>query len=177
MNLEGKKDLVKEYKEIFSQSTFGVLIDHSGHTVEEITNFRKKIQQCNGQITVIKNTLAKRAIADTPYQELGEYFVNPRSLVYTKDNPFEASKIFKKEIESTDSEKAFHVIQGILMEGKKARVLSKKEILMLGSLPSREELLSKLCFVLNSPTQSFACSLKQIITKLVIILKNITDKQ
>jgi large subunit ribosomal protein L10 len=144
MNLQEKEGMVGELVENFNSAELAVLVGYQGCTCEELTGLRKKLKPAGGKFAVVKNTLARRAIAGTPREGLQELFVGPTAVIWSDEDPVTPAKIIKEF--AKESEK-FSVKAGFL-QGK---VLSAKEIESLASLPTREELLAKLLALINAP--------------------------
>ena len=130
-----KQDFVKHFNTALKEKEFLLVAHYKGLTVSEISSLRKKVKSSNSIFKVAKNTLAKRAIKDTNFENLDKLFVGPTSVAYS-DDPVSTSKVivdFAKENENLK-------ILGASMSGKE---LSLNEIKHLASLPSMETLRAK----------------------------------
>lgn len=174
MDRATKEELVKEYKNVFSSAVTGVLVDYKGLNVEEITELRKSLFEKNSRFRVLKNSLAKIAAEGTPFQELGEQFVETRALVYSDEDIAAPAKVIADAAKSNEKIK---LISGVLVSGEKSEILDDQGIKALGNLPSREELISKLLFVLNAPITNFARTLNEVPAKFVRTLQAIADSK
>jgi ribosomal protein L10 len=97
---------------------------------------------------VVKNNLARRAIAQTPHEKLDEWLVGPTALAFSTD-PVAAAKVAVKFSEGNDK---LQVVGGILGEQK----LDKAAVIALAKLPSLDELRAKFLAVLNAPASQIA---------------------
>ncbi len=174
MNKLEKEALIKEYNEIFSSAVSGVLVDYRGSSVEELTNLRKTLHNKDSKFRVVKNTLAKRAVTGTPYEGLSEYFVNTRAFVYSDSDAVAAAKILSKAADDNDN---LNLIAGSLVTGDVGEVLDVEGIKALSNLPSKEELIAKLLFVLNAPITNFVKVLNEVPASFVRTLQAIADSK
>ncbi len=138
-----------------------ILTTFQGITVEDDSKLRRAVQQAGGQYRVVKNTLAERAGVGTPSEPLLKDLAGTNSIAYTETDPVALAKALTKIAKDVPS---FKFRAGIV-EG---RVLSIAEIQQLASLPSKEELLSKIMFLLNSPAQRIASALAAVNRNLAV---------
>lgn len=174
MDRATKETLVKEYNDVFSSALTGVLVDYKGLNVEQLTKLRKTLHEKNSKFRVLKNSLAKLASTGTPFERLAEQFVETRALVYTQDDVAAAAKVVSDA--AKDNEK-LKLIAGILVSGDKSEVLDLNGIKALGNLPSREELLVKLLYVMNAPVTNFVRTLNEVPGSFVRVLQAIADSK
>ena len=92
MNREQKEQSVEELKGLFSSASAGVLVDYQGLSANDLVELRKKLNETQSSMKVLKNTLARIAVKDTPYAELQAQFVRARAMVFS-DNPVEQAKV------------------------------------------------------------------------------------
>src|SRR5229473_1760197 len=140
----------KYVKKITMTSTMG-----PGITVEDDTKLRRAVQAAGGKYKVVKNTLAERAGAGTPAENLLKNLSGTNSIAYTAADPVALAKALTKVAKDVP---AFQFKSGVV-EG---RVISIAEIQQLANLPSKEELISKIMFLLNAPAQRIAMALNAL---------------
>ena len=174
MDKATKEALVKEFNEIFSSAVTGVLVDYKGSTVEELTNLRKTLYGKSSRMRVVKNTLAKLAVEGTPFEGLSDYFKETRALVYSVDDPAAPAKIITEEIAKNDNLK---LVAGVLVSSGKGEVLDAGAVKDLGNLPSKEELLVKLLFLMNAPATNFVRVLNEVPSSFARVLQSIADSK
>ncbi len=174
MDRATKELLVKEYKELFSSAITGVLVDYKGLNVEQLTELRKTLFDKNSRFRVLKNSLAKIAVAGTPFEELGEQFVETRALVYSEEDVVAPAKIVTDAAKKNEKIK---LISGLLVSGDKGEVLDGQGVKALGNLPSKEELITQLLFVMNAPITNFVRVLNEVPSKFVRTLKAVADSK
>ncbi|MGH9579411.1 MAG: 50S ribosomal protein L10 [Terriglobales bacterium] len=148
---EKHKD-VEALKSDLARVSTVILTTFRGITVEEDTRLRRAVQSAGGQYRVVKNTLAERAGAGTPAEPLLKNLSGNNSIAYTATDPVALAKVLTRVAKEVP---AFRFRAGVL-EG---RVISIEEIQHLAQLPSREELLSKIMFLLQAPAQRIAAAL------------------
>src|SRR6202162_492863 len=132
-----------------------------GITVENDTKLRPAVQAAGGKYQVVKNTLVERAGAGTPTEKLLKDLKGTNSIAYSEHDPVALAKALTKIAKDVP---AFQFKAG-LVEG---RVISIAEIQQLANLPSKEELLSKVMFLLNAPAQRIAMALNALPRNLAI---------
>jgi len=140
-----------------------ILTTFQGITVAEDTRLRRAVQAAGGSYRVVKNTIIERAGAGTPAEPLFKDLTGTNSIAYTETDPVALAKALTKIAKDVP---AFRFKAGVV-EG---RVLSVAEIQQLASLPSKEELLSKLMFLLNAPAQRVASAIGAVPRNLAVTL-------
>jgi len=126
-----------------------ILSTFQGITVEDDNKLRRAVQAAGGRYRVVKNTLAEKAGEGTPNEALLKDLSGTNSISYTETDPVSLAKALTKIAKDVP---AFQFRAGIV-EG---RVLSIAEIQQLAALPSKEELISKVMFLLSAPAQRIA---------------------
>ena len=138
-----------------------ILSTFKGITVQDDTKLRRAVEAAGGRYRVIKNTLAERAGAGTPAESLLKSLAGENSIAYTAADPVALAKVLTKVAKDVP---AFKFRAGVV-EG---RVLSMEEIQRLAQLPSRDELMSKIMFLLQAPAQRIAMVLAALPRNLAV---------
>jgi len=138
-----------------------ILSTFQGITVEQDNRLRRAVQGAGGRYRVVKNSLAERAGEGTSSAPLLKGLSGTNSIAYTETDPVALAKALTKIAKDVP---AFKFRAGIV-EG---RVLSIAEIQQLASLPSKEELLSKIMFLVNAPAQRIASVLSAVNRNLAV---------
>ncbi len=148
LNLEDKKAVVAEVSEQVAKAQTIVLAEYSGIEVADLTTLRKKARESGVYLRVVKNTLVRRAVADTQFAPLAEQMTGP--LIYgVSEDPVAAAKVLNDFAKGND--------KLVLKAGSYAgKVLDKAGVQALASIPSREELLARLLGVMQAPVSGFA---------------------
>jgi large subunit ribosomal protein L10 len=139
-----------------------ILSTFQGITVEQDTKLRRSVEAAGGRYEVVKNTVAERAAQGTPTEGLLKNLKGTNSIAYTKTDPVALAKILTKVAKEVP---AFQFRAGFV-EG---RVISIQEINQLALLPSKEELISKIMFLLNAPAQRIATALAALPRNLAVV--------
>ena len=151
---EKQQDLDKLKVELAKVSTV-ILTTFQGITVEDDTKLRRAVQAAGGKYKVVKNTLAERAGQGTSAEGVLKNLKGTNSIAYTNTDPVALAKALTKVAKDVP---AFQFKAGVV-EG---RVISIAEIQQLANLPSKEELISKIMFLLNAPAQRIASALNAL---------------
>jgi large subunit ribosomal protein L10 len=152
----------KELKlELASVSTV-ILSTFQGITVEQDSKMRREVEAAGGTYQVLKNRVAQHAMEGTPTGDLLKNLKGTNSIAYTKTDPVALAKILTKVAKDVP---AFQFRAG-WVEG---RVISIQEIKQLAELPSKEELISKIMFMLNAPAQRLATVINAVPRNLAVV--------
>jgi len=157
---EKQQDLDKLKNDLAKVSTV-ILSTFQGITVEDDNKLRRAVEKAGGKYRVVKNTLAERAAGGTSSEPLLKNLAGTNSIAYTATDPVSLAKALTKIAKDVP---AFKFRAGIV-EG---RVLSIAEIQQLASLPSKEELVSKIMFLLGAPAMRIASALAAVNRNLAI---------
>ncbi|MEK9768989.1 MAG: 50S ribosomal protein L10 [Betaproteobacteria bacterium] len=167
LNRKEKEAVVEEISQKLANAQAVVLAEYRGLTVEEMTRLRVNARNSGVYLRVLKNTLAKIAVKDTPFEGLSGEMVGP--LAYgISDDPVAAAKVLSDF--SKDNDK-FLVKLGAMPN----QVMSKEEVTRLAKMPSREELLAKLLGTMQAPIAKFVQTLNEVPTKFVRGLAAVRD--
>jgi large subunit ribosomal protein L10 len=159
---EKQEDLDK-LKTVLAKVSTVILTTFQGITVEDDTKLRRAVQAAGGKYQVVKNTLAERAGSGTPSEGLLKNLSGTNSIAYTNTDPVALAKALTKVAKDVP---AFKFRAG-MVEG---RVISIAEINQLANLPSKEELLSKIMFLLNAPAQRIAVALNALARNIAVVV-------
>ncbi|MDX1583679.1 MAG: 50S ribosomal protein L10, partial [Thermoanaerobaculia bacterium] len=159
---EQKKDAVNELSESVGQAANAFLIDYQGISVPQVTELRRQVRETNSQYLVVKNRLALIAIKDSPIGGLSDQFSGMTAVAYNSEDPVALAKALTKFAKDEPSVK----FKGAMIEGE---VVPVEQIDQIASLPSREELIAKLVFLLQSPIQGLANVLNANIRNLAVV--------
>ncbi len=157
---EKQQDLDNLKTELAKVSTV-ILTTFQGITVENDTKLRRAVQAAGGKYQVVKNTLAELAGAGTPAEGVLKNLKGTHSIAYTQTDPVALAKALTKIAKDVP---AFQFKSGVV-EG---RVISISEIQQLANMPSKDELISKIMFLLNAPAQRIATALNALPRNLAV---------
>lgn len=147
LNLNDKKAVVAEVSAQVANAQTIAIAEYRGIEVGHLTVLRKKARESGVYLRVLKNTLVRRAVDGTPFAGLADQMVGP--LIYSiSTDPVAAAKVLNDFAKTNDK----LVLKAGVYAGK---VLDQAGIQALASIPSREELLSKLLYVMQAPVAGF----------------------
>ena len=169
LNLEEKKAVVAEVAAQVAGAQTVVVAEYRGITVENMTLLRAQARKEGVYLRVLKNSLVRRAVADTPFAGLTDQLVGPLAYGISKD-PVAAAKVMHEFAKINDK---FVVKAGAMPNF----IMSAKDVGNLASMPSRDELLSKLLGTMQAPIAQFVRTLNEVPTKFVRGLAAVRDKQ
>jgi len=157
LNLEDKKAVVAEVAAQVANAQTIAVAEYRGIEVGDLTKLRAQARQSGVYLRVLKNTLVRRAVADTAFAGLADQMVGP--LIYgISADPVAAAKVLNDFAKGNDK----LVIKAGCYAGN---VLDKAGVQALASIPSREELLAKLLGVMQAPVSGFAGALAALAKK------------
>ena len=151
LNLDDKKAVVAEVSAQVANAQTIVVAEYSGIEVGDLTRLRAQARKSGVYLRVLKNTLVRRAVADSAFAGLAAQMTGP--LIYSiSADPVSAAKVLNDFAKTND--------KLVLKAGAYAgNVLDKAGVQALASIPSREELLAKLLGVMKAPVSGFAVAL------------------
>jgi len=147
-----------------------IVATYSKLTVAQDYELRKTLRSSGAKYRVIKNTLAERAAKGTKVEEVLKGLAGVTSIAYTQGDPVALAKALAKYAKDNPE---FTFKAGVV-EG---RVVSIKEIESLATMPSKEELYSKLLFLLNAPAQRLATVINATGRDLAVVLNQGVEKE
>ena len=169
LNLEQKQAVVAEVSAQLSKAQAVILAEYRSIPVKDMTELRRKARGSGVYLRVLKNTLARRAVADTPFKGLSEKMVGPLAYGISSD-PVAAAKVLQEF--AKDNEK--FVIKGGAMPHV---VMSARQVADLAKLPSRHELLTKLAATMQAPIAKFVRTLNEVPGKFARTLAAVRDQK
>ena len=158
LNLDDKKAIVAEVNETAAQALSLVVADARGVDVNDMNALRTKARAENVELRVIRNTLAKRAFAETDYACVEDVLVAPSLFAFSMEDPGAAARLFKDFAKENE---AFEV-KALSVSGQ---LLDKGQIDILASLPTLHEALGMLAGVTLAPVTKLVRTLNEIPTK------------
>jgi len=164
-----KEAAIAELQRKLKDSTNLFLTDYSGLTVEQITRLRGELRKDGSSYSVVKNTLFSIAAADLA-KTLEAYLAGPTGVVFAGEDPVAPAKALKT---FSDDVKAIG-IKAAYIEG---RIVDAKEVMVLASLPSKQELIAKLVGSLASPLRGLVTVLSGNQSGLVRVLNAIREQK
>jgi large subunit ribosomal protein L10 len=170
LNLEDKKALVAEVAAVAQKAQSVVAAEYRGLTVGQMTELRAKARKQGVYMRVVKNTLARKALAGTSFESVGPKLKGPLVLAFSKDDPGAAARVVKDFAKTNEKLVATLVSLG-------GQVLPAKDLETVASLPTREQALSILLGTLKAPVQKFVSTLAAAPSKLVRTVAAVRDQK
>lgn len=170
MNRDDKSRFVSEFTEGIGQATNAFLIDFKGITVPQVTELRKQVRDTGSDYVVVKNTLALIAVKDSPLVALKEQFSGMTAVAYNKTDAVALAKALTKFAKDVPTVQ----FKGALLNGQ---IVPAAEIQNIANLPSREELVAKLLFLMQSPIRGLVTVLQANIRNLAVVLDQIAKQK
>ena len=167
LNLNDKKAVVAEVAAQVAAAQTIIVAEYRGLEVGEVTALRANARKAGVYLRVLKNTLARRAVAGTPFEGLSDKLVGP--LIYgISADPVAAAKVLNEFAKGNDK----LVVKAGAMPN---HVMDVNGVKALATLPSREELLAKLLGTMQAPIAQFVRTLNEVPGKFVRTLAAVRD--
>jgi large subunit ribosomal protein L10 len=165
-----QKDL-EALAEQFKQANAAMLVGFQGMTVQKDQELRNQLREAGVSYGVVKNTLARKAAEGTVLEQAADQFKGVTAVALSQQDPVGLSKAIARFTKANPDIFKFKV--GIV-EGK---VVALRDVEAIASLPSKEELISKVMFLLNAQAQRLATVLSAIPRNLAIVVKQVGDQK
>ena len=169
LNLEQKQAVVAEVAKQVAGAQAIVMAENRGMAVADMTKLRAKARESGVYFRVVKNTLVRRAVADTPFASLADKMLGPLAYGIGSD-PVAVAKVLNDFAKGNEK----FVITGGAMPGQ---VMSVKDIAALASLPSRDELIAKLLGTMQAPVVKLVRTMNEVPSKFVRALAAVRDSK
>lgn len=154
LRLEDKKALVAEVNAVAGDSITAVAAEYRGLTVTEMTALRKQARSAGVYMRVVKNTLARRAIAGTEFECMQDTLKGPLLLAFAKEDPGAAARVIKDFAKDHDALKAVSLSAG-------GQLLEASELARLADLPTLDQARGMLLGVMMAPLTKLARTLAE----------------
>jgi len=170
MNRDEKAQAISELEGAIGSATNAFLIDFKGITVPQVTELRKQVRESNSKYIVVKNTLALIAVKDSPLKSLEKAFTGPTAVAYNTTDAVALAKALTKFAKDVPTIQ----FKGALLNGQ---AVPASEIQNIANLPSREELIAKLLYLMQHPIRGLATVLQGNIRKFAVVLDQIAKQK
>lgn len=170
MNRDEKAQLISEFSEGIGQASNAFLISFKGITVPQVTELRKQVRESGSDYVVVKNTLALIAVGNSPLTKLKDQFTGETAVAYNSSDAVALAKVltkFAKEVPNV-------TFKGAMLGGQ---IVPAGEIQNIANLPSREELLAKLLYLMQHPIRGLAVVLNGTIRNVAVVLDQIAKQK
>lgn len=167
---EQKQKDLNALTERLNNSKSAMIVGFNKVTVAKDQEFRNQLRGAGASFQVVKNTIARLAIKDSPYTDVEGFFQGMSAIAWTDEDPVVLSKAVSKFVKDN---KDIYSFKAGIVEGK---VVSLEQVEAIASLPSKEELIAKLLFVLNAPAQQIVSVINAVPRNLAVVIKQIGDQ-
>lgn len=167
---EQKEQDIATLRQEFENVSNALMISFQGLTVEKDLELRKALREAQLTYRVVKNTLGRRAVEGTPLEPMKDNFIGMTGVAYSATDPVGLAKVltaFAKD----NSKVSF---KGGVVEG---RAIAVKDIEALSKMPSKDELISQLMYMLNSQAQRLAVALNGVSRNLAVVVSEISKQK
>jgi large subunit ribosomal protein L10 len=170
MNSAEKAAQVEELRKGLTKSGNAILFAFAGLKVPQVTELRRQVRATRSSYRVVKNTLALRAAKGTPLEALSGHFTGATAVAYNEDNPVGLAKVLTA-FAKTNPNLVFKaaLVDGLLVEASAIKAIAE--------LPSREELVGRLLFLMQSPLRRLVTVLNGPVRNLAGVVKQIAEQK
>jgi large subunit ribosomal protein L10 len=168
---EHKQKDLEALAEQFKSASTGMLVGFKKLTVAKDQELRRQIREAGATYSVVKNTLARKAAEGTPFAAADEHFKGVTALALAEGDPVQLSKAISKFVK--DNPEVFSFKAGVV-EG---RVVALKDVEAIAALPSKEVLISKIMFLINSQAQRLATVIGAVPRNLAVVVGQVAEQK
>ncbi|MEE4271664.1 MAG: 50S ribosomal protein L10 [Thermoanaerobaculales bacterium] len=166
---EQKREQSEQLKDSLSEISTLFLLENTGLNVNDVNVLRSEIRNSEGTYKVVKNSVVRLAVEGTDLEVISPHMTGPKTLAFTEGDAVALAKVLKTFIKDHPELS----IQQAYLDGQ---LLDAKAAEKIADLPSREELLTKLVYMLQSPIRRLAVALNSPIQQLAATVGQIAEK-
>ena len=165
-----KKEELDALKKDLEQAKNLFVAQFQGMTVSQDTELRHKIRETKSTYRVVKNTLVKKAAEGTAAEGVAKSFDGSTAIAYNASDPVSLAKALTAYAKTNP----LFVFKAGVVEG---RVINLADITAIAAMPSKEELIAKLLFLINSPAQRLAVAMNGVARNLAVVMKQAVEQK
>jgi large subunit ribosomal protein L10 len=165
-----KKEELDELKKDLNDAKNMFVTQFKGMTVAQDTDLRQKIRGTNSKYRVVKNTLARKAAEGTPAEGVAKSFDGSTSIAYNSNDPVALAKVLTAYAKTNP----VFIFKAGMVEG---RVVNIADIANIAAMPSKEELIARLLFLINSPAQRLAVAMNGVARNLAVVIGQAVEQK
>ncbi len=170
MNRTEKTEMVEALGKDLARSSNAILFAFAGLKVPEVTELRRQVRGTQSKYLVVKNTLALRATKGTALEAVAEHFTGATAVAYNQSSPVALARVLTAFAKTNPN----LVFKAAVIEG---RAVAASEIKAIAELPSREELVSRLLYLMQSPMRCLVTVLTGPVRNLAGVMAQIADQR
>lgn len=170
-NRQQKQQDLEALTQQFQEASTAMLVGFTKMTVPKDQELRSRLREAGAQYAVVKNTLARKAAEGTPFAQASEHFKGVTGIALGSGDPVGLSKAIAKFAKENPEVFAF---KAGIVEGK---VIALKDVESIANLPSKEELISKVMFLINCQAQRLVTVLSAVPRNLAVVVKQIGEQK
>jgi large subunit ribosomal protein L10 len=164
-----KQKNLEALTEQFKNAQAAMVVGFKGLTVGKDQELRNQLREAGVSYSVVKNTLARKAAAGTPLEQAADHFKGVTAIALSQSDPVGLSKAIAK---FTKAHSDIFSFKAGIVEG---RVVALKDVEAIASLPPKEELISKVLFLINAQAQRLATVLQAVPRNLAVVVGQVRD--
>jgi len=168
---ETKQNDLNALTESLQNSTSAMVVSFSKLTVTKDQEFRNNLREAGAKYQVVKNTLARIAVKGTQFEDATEHFKGVTAIAWTDGDPVVLSKAISKFMKDNAN---IYTFKAGVVDGK---VVDLAQLTTIANLPSKEELISKLLWVLNSSAERLVTVINAVPRDLAVVIKQIGENK
>ena len=170
LSLAAKQEVVREVAAVASKAISAVVADYRGLTVNQMTQLRAQARKRGVYLRVVPNTLTRRAFEKTEFSCLNDELVGPLFIALSMDSPGDAARLLKEYSKTFEKLE----VKALSIGGK---VYGPLHLEAVASLPTKDEAIAKLMYVMKAPIEKFVRTLAEPHAKLVRTVAAIKDQK
>jgi large subunit ribosomal protein L10 len=165
-----KVESVTELHEKFARAVSAVLADFRGLTVQELTDLRQQLREASLEFAVVKNTLARLAVQETPFERLSPYLKGPTSITFSYHDTVAPAKVLSVYVKKQPK----LAVRAGLFEGE---IVPPGKIAEIADLPPRDVMLAQALAAMQGPLAGLVGTLQAVLRTFIGTLQAIHDKK
>lgn len=170
LNFTDKQAIVSEVSQVASTAVSMVAANYSGLSVAQMTKLRNQARDSGVYVRVVRNTLARKALADTSFVCASDQLVGQLILAFSKEEPGAAARVMRDFVKQNNAlEVKFLSIGGALLAANRLEAVAK--------LPSKDEAIAQLMAVMQAPIAKLAATIREPHAKLVRLFAAVKDNK
>ena len=170
LNFEAKKAVVEQVNAVAMSAISVGAAEYRGLNVEQMTNLRNSANEADVSLRVVKNTLAKRALAETGCECITPVLSGPVILGFSQEDPGAVARVFRDFIKENKD----LVVKGLGVSGE---FVDADQLKRIASLPTKDQAISMLMALMLAPTEKLVRTLNEVPTKLTRVVAAVRDQK